>query len=112
MVISYYFGIMIIYGKRYTDDLYILGDRVHPNWWRKESHVLFLEDMQEVLAFNPEVVVVGTGESGMLMVSQEVQDFLERSHITLIIQTTREAVVAFNESYQKQKTAGLFHLTC
>ncbi len=39
----------------------IYPDKVDAGWWRKEGHALYLVDIKEALAQNPEVLVVGTG---------------------------------------------------
>ena len=70
---SYRFGEIVINGKKYSSDVLIFPDRVRDNWWRKTGHELRLEDIAEVITENPEVLVVGTGASGLMKVLSEVE---------------------------------------
>ncbi|MFC1932941.1 MTH938/NDUFAF3 family protein [Chloroflexota bacterium] len=70
---SYRFGEIVINGKSYSSDIVISPDRVRDNWCRKTGHELCLEDIAEVIAGNPEVLVVGTGASGLVKVLPEVE---------------------------------------
>ncbi len=108
---SYSFGFMDVDGTAYTTDLIILPSGVLPNWWRKEGHLLALEDLEVVLKERPDVLVVGTGYDGRLRVAQEVKDALERAGIRLVVERTLSAWKTFNELREKKK-AGAFHLTC
>ena len=65
---SYQFGRIVVSGKKYTSDVIIFPDRVTDNWWRKTGHQLCLKDIAEVMTENPEVLVVGTGDSGLMKV--------------------------------------------
>ncbi|MEN3046971.1 MAG: MTH938/NDUFAF3 family protein [Candidatus Hydrothermales bacterium] len=58
---KYEFGEIIIEGKKYTRDLIIFKDRISENWWRKEGHSLYMEDLKEVLEFKPEILIIGNG---------------------------------------------------
>ncbi|MBT9130529.1 MAG: hypothetical protein DDT40_00240 [candidate division WS2 bacterium] len=112
MIDSYSFGQIIIKGKRYEKDLLILGEMIHPNWWRKSGHHLTLEDIGEVLLFSPEVLIVGTGALGRMIISPEVKEFCLEEKIDLQVLTTGEAIKVFNILINQKKIAGLFHLTC
>jgi hypothetical protein len=46
---SYDFGIIVINGKRYIDDVLIFPDRLKGNWWQKEGHKRASKDLQKVL---------------------------------------------------------------
>jgi len=73
---NYDFGRIVVDKKEYNRDLIVFADKVIPNWWRKEGHSLDVEDLKEVLRFNPEVIVVGTGFCGIMEVSKETKDFV------------------------------------
>ncbi len=108
---SYSFGFMDVDGVAYTTDLIILPSGVVPNWWRKEGHILCVEDLEPLLKEKPVVLVVGTGYDGRLRVSQEVKAVAERAGIRLVVERTLSAWKTFNELKEKRK-AGAFHLTC
>jgi len=90
----------------------ILGEMIYPDWWRKSGHHLVLEDIREVIKFSPEVLIVGTGALGIIIVSPEVKDFCLEKNIELQVLTTGEAIKVFNNLKNQKKIAGLFHLTC
>jgi hypothetical protein len=112
MIESYRFGRMTIGGKTYTSDLVVSRDRIIPDWWRKSGHQLSLEDIQEILRFEPETLVVGTGAMGVLKVQPEVIEHLQTQGIELIVENTKIAVQVFNRLVSRKNVFGAFHLTC
>lgn len=115
MIESYDFGVMVISGKRYTTDLIVYQGKVFDGWWRKEGHRLYVEDLARIFSFEPkpQVLVVGTGFSGLLKVSKDVEEALKSHEIQLIAQPTKDAVQTFNKILVSGKrVAGAFHLTC
>lgn len=110
MIEVYEFGKIVVNGKTYTSDILIFDKEVRENWWRKEGHKLSLEDLREVLEFKPEVLIIGTGYHGKMVVPKEVKNFIEDMGIRTIVLPTEEAVKVFNET--KAKKVGAFHLTC
>lgn len=115
MIDSYEFGRMVIDGRRYTRDVIVFPSRVLDGWWRREGHNLMVEDLREVLGVEaqPEVLVVGTGYSGVMRVSSEVEEALRSRRIRLIAQPTRRACQTFNGLLKSgQSVVGAFHLTC
>jgi hypothetical protein len=61
---SYRFGQIVVNGQAHHKDVIILPDRVVGGWWRKEGHLLSLDDLQAVIEAAPEVLVVGQGQTG------------------------------------------------
>ncbi len=109
---SYRFGQVVINGKSYTSDVIIFPDRVSGSWWRKSGHQLCLEDIAEVTAENPEVLVVGTGASGLMKVLPEVEQSAETRGIKLIAETTNEACNTYNQLCHSQRAVAALHITC
>jgi hypothetical protein len=110
---SYKFGKVVIGGTAYSSDCLILGDSVQADWWRKQGHLLAVEDLQPVIAAKPSVLVVGCGASGILKVPQETRQVLQSQNIELIALNTAEAVDRFNELLERGKNvAAALHLTC
>jgi len=110
---SYQFGQIVIDGTSYNRDCVILGDCVQANWWRKQGHLLAVEDLQPVLAAKPSVLVVGCGTSRMMKISEETRQVLQQQNIELIVLKTDEAVETFNELAEKGRdVAAALHLTC
>jgi len=109
---SYRFGRMVVDGKSHIRDLILLPDRVVANWWRKEGHRLLPDDLGEVLAAAPEVLVVGTGAFGMMRVAPETEEALRSAGVELRVAPTEEAMRIYNDIRERRRTAGAFHLTC
>jgi len=112
MIDSYDFGRIVINGKRYNSDLIVFPDKVGDGWWRKEDHQLHVEDLKDVLEAKPEVLVVGTGYSGLMTVPPETRKYVESEGIELIAQRTAEACKTFNRLVQSRKVVAALHLTC
>jgi len=109
MIEAYTFGKIVIDGKAYTNDVIIYKGKI-TSWWRKTSHNVEPDDIEKYLEQKPEIVVIGTGESGVMEVPEETRQFIEQKGIKLIIQKTGEAVKTFNDL--KGNKMGMFHLTC
>jgi hypothetical protein len=112
MIDSYDFGLIIINGKRYNSDLMIFSDKVKAGWWRKEGHRLQVEDLRDVLEVKPEVLVVGTGYSGLIRIPPETRKYVESEGIEFIAQRTAKACETFNRLVKSRKVVAALHLTC
>jgi hypothetical protein len=112
MIESYEFGRIVIKGKRYTTDVIIYPDHVEDNWRREEAHSLSPVDLWAVIQARPEVLVVGTGRSGLMRVLSETEEYLCERGIRLIAERTTEAVRIYNQLCQSTKVVAALHLTC
>lgn len=108
----YSFGRITIEGKTYTSDILIYQGKVNASWWRKQGHNLEIADLVEVLAAQPEVLVVGTGAMGLMRVPKETISHLELKGIEVHVARTGEAVELFNKLQQVKVAIAAFHLTC
>ncbi len=100
-------------GVNFCKDLKIVEDRIIENWWREEGHRVDTEDIADILAANPEVLIVGTGYAGFMEVSKSLHSALKNRNIQLIAEKTPQAVKMFNELHSLGKSvAAAFHLTC
>lgn len=109
---SYEFGHMVIDGVSYRQDLLIWSGRLKTDWWRQESHLLRADDIQEVLAARPEILVVGTGDTGHMQVEQDLAALLKDQGIDLVAVPTQEASRIFNSLDSQRRIAAALHLTC
>lgn len=110
---SYQFGKIVIDGINYSSDVIILGGAVQSNWWRKQGHLLSAEDVQDILAVKPSVLVVGCGASGLMEVPEKTRQVLQENGIRLEALDTYKAVKRFNELSQTgANVAAALHLTC
>ncbi|MCX7793914.1 MAG: Mth938-like domain-containing protein [Thermodesulfovibrionales bacterium] len=113
MVIEHYsFGRIIINGKTYTTDIIIFPDRINPYWWRKEGHLLHLDDIEEVIKEKPDLLIIGTGYNGVMKVPEELIKTLLAQGMDVVIKKTPEAVEFYNERDRSRKTVICLHLTC
>jgi len=112
MIESYSFGRLVIASNTYHSDVLVLPDRVVPDWWRKEGHLLQLDDLQQALSARPEVLVVGTGAQQCMKVAPEVVAHTQKVGIELLACDTRTACGLFNELSQKRRAVAALHLTC
>ena len=112
MIDSYDFGRIVVNGKRYNSDLIIFPDKVRDGWRRKKGHRLHVEDLKDILEAKPEVLVVGTGYSGLMTVPSETRNYVESEGIELIAQNTREACKTFNRLVKSKKVIAALHITC
>lgn len=110
---TYSFGSMTVDGKAYDSDLIIFPDRIKSDWWRREGHSLAIEDLEEVIEYKPQVLIVGTGASGVMNIPASTKKELKRKNIELIDRTTSLAYKIFNGYIEQgKKVVGAFHLTC
>ncbi|RLE60247.1 MAG: hypothetical protein DRJ35_03850 [Thermoprotei archaeon] len=112
---KYEFGKIVINGKQFIRDIIVTSESVvEPNWWRKEGHKLFVEDIKDYIEeYKPEMLIVGTGYHGFMKVQKEVVDYMRKKDIDLIALPTETAVKLFNKCVESgRKVMGAFHLTC
>ena len=113
MIEDYSFGRIVINGKTYTSDVIVFPDRVMSDWWRNEGHELCPSDLWEVVQAKPEVLVVGTGHSGLMRVLPETEKYLKAQGIKLVAERTAEACQTFNRLLRSgKKVVAALHLTC
>jgi len=120
MIEEYRFGSITIKGKAYNFDVEVLWTGEVLKWWRKESHLIDVGDVEKAVKLNPDTIVIGTGESGVAQITGEAKKSIVEKGIKLVIDKTEEAVKTFNvicddseeEEGEQNKVVGLFHLTC
>lgn len=126
MIEEYKFGIIVIDGKTYSHDVEVRYSKISSSdlevleWRRGESHVINEEDIRGAMEQNPDIIVIGTGESGVAKVIESAKEAVKSKGIELIIDLTEQAVKTFNiineeseeEEGEQKKVIGLFHLTC
>ncbi len=113
IIASYSFGRIEIDHKTYSKDIIILPDGgiVSP-WWRRQGHRLEIDDLDELISTRPEGIVAGTGTSGLVKPSIELQEFLAHQSIEFVAQPTGDAVQTYIRLSGTKKTGACIHLTC
>lgn len=113
LIEHYAFGSMTVGGRRYKDDVTIIGEAVSGDWWRSQGHLCQESDLEEIFAAKPDAVVIGQGSSGMMRVSPAVAARCKKLGVSLHAEPTSQAVERFNAlSKAGKNVAGAFHLTC
>ena len=109
---SYAFGKITVDGQTYTKDLLLLPAGPHPNWWRKEGHLLQPTDLQDVLEAKPTILIVGCGNPGLMKVPQGTLDWLATQEVRVEVLPTATACQRYNELAPSERAAAALHLTC
>jgi hypothetical protein len=111
------FGQVAIAGKTYTHDLYIRAngkvkkrDKKLAKQLYGSSHTIGPAELEKVCKGDPEVLLIGTGMSGLAELNEEARRYLAQRSIRCQALPTPEAVEAYNQSDQRK--ALLIHLTC
>ena len=110
---AYSFGWMIIDGKRYTSDLLIYPDgRVEDTWYRKRGHDLLIDDISDLIQAGPEIILAGTGASGLMKPEKDFEKRLDQKGICFISLPSMEAMERYNHLSLEKSVGACFHLTC
>lgn len=114
MQINHYdFGCVEVEGKVFTSDVIIYSDKVKDEWWRKEGHRLNIKDLDEAVSAQPQILIVGTGYYGNMVVPQATEEYLESRGIEVRSFRTRDAVDEYNRLQQEcARIVAALHLTC
>ncbi len=76
-------------------------------------HTVTPQDLTDILQEKPEVIIIGTGTSGLVNVEEKAKRAIQESNIHLLIEKTPEACKYFNIlKQQNKKVAAILHATC
>jgi len=107
---DYSFGRIVIDGEEFDEDVILLGEKIIEGWWRERGHSVNKKDIETILDFDPDILILGTGSSGNMKVPRSLSkrlDFEVESY------PTKNAIKRYNELLKEnKKVAGGFHLTC
>jgi len=110
---SYNFGNIVIDDKRYTSDLIIYPNgKITDGWWRQSGHLMTAADIAGLIEAAPDIIVVGTGASGMLKPARGIEKVLEKKGIRMVAAPCSQAFKHFNALSPTKKVGACFHLTC
>jgi len=111
------FGTITIAGECFNHDVVIQLDGSVRKRKKKlsklefgTSHVVSLAEAQDVYEEGARLLIVGTGQEGMVHLSHEAAAFLKEVHCAVELHPTPEALQAWNQS--EKPAIGLFHVTC
>jgi hypothetical protein len=111
------FGSITVNGEKYDNDIIIRLDKKVEKRKKKlskevfgTSHTISLVEAEYVYEDGAETIIIGSGQSGMVKLSDEAIDFFIQKHCQVELFPTPEAIELWNEA--KGQTIGLFHITC
>ncbi len=111
------FGSITIAGKKYEYDILIrLDGKVFKRKKKLSreiygtSHILSLDEAKYIYEEGVENVILGSGQDGMLKLSDEAAAFFKDMKCKVELLPTPEAIEHWNDA--RGATIGLFHITC
>jgi hypothetical protein len=110
----YGFGHLVIDGRVFDRDVLVTPAGVQTNWWRKEGHVLQLEDLLGLFDEHPKRVIIGVGAWSRMKLAAHLEESLSQREVVLEVLSTDTAVERVNELIDSGATdwAAALHLTC
>ena len=114
---SFNFGFIVVDGKQYAYDVVILPDSTvrerERGKGRVGSHSITRREIETICEFQPDVIMVGTGESELLTLSADAREYVEEADLTLFRMPSSQAVKRFNQLTEEgRRVAALIHITC
>ncbi len=110
------FGCITIDGQDYHHDVLIRLDGKIEKRKKKlskiifgTSHILSQDEAKYIYEDGVSKIVIGTGQYGELVLSDEAKSYLENK-CEIEPMNTKKAIVAYNLS--EEQVIGLFHVTC
>jgi len=74
------------------------------------SHIVSLEEAKHVYEKGARGLVIGSGRSGLVELSEDAARFFRKKECKIVIRPTAEAARKWNDAHGKW--IGLFHITC
>jgi len=113
LIDSFGFGSLVIDGKAYKSDLIIFPDgRIETPWWRQSGHRLTVDDIDALIASNPDAIVAGTGVNGLMKPDENLKKLLAKKEIRFVAGKNQNAVDHYNRLITDMQVGACFHLTC
>lgn len=111
------FGSIVVNGKTQDHDIIIdMNGKVSKRKKKLSkqvygtSHVISKAEAEFIYEDGINAVIIGAGHSGMVILSNEADDFFRTRNCKIILLPTPDAADAFNNS--TGNFIGLFHVTC
>jgi len=114
---SFWFGSIVINGRKYGCDVLIFPDgtvrKRRDGFWKFGSHAIKRIDIEELVRVKPEVLVVGTGTNGRARLTSEAEAYARAANISFTSAPSSEAIQQLNQFIdQGKQVAALIHITC
>jgi hypothetical protein len=111
------FGSITITGEVYHHDVLIRLDGEVKKRKKKlskaiygTSHVISLDEAKHVYEDGVELLVIGSGQTGLVKLSEEAAEYFKSMNCRVDLQPTPQAFQAWNQA--EGRVIGLFHITC
>ncbi len=72
--------------------------------------MISLDETRDLFEADAEGLIIGTGQTGMVTLSDEAADYLKMKKCQVQLMPTPQAIRVWNQS--KGQILGLFHVTC
>jgi len=110
----YEFGTLVADGREIHTDVLLTPAGVHEHWWRREGHVVRLEDLGALLETSPQRLIIGTGRYGRMRPAAGLERDLAARGVSVEVLPTAAAVERISELLRLGASgwAGALHLTC
>jgi len=99
---EYKLGSFIIEGRQFIGNIKIMGDKIR-YWERPDNQNLPSKELQELIEFSPEFLVIGTGAASLLKVPDQTKRAASEKGISVFIGKTQDMVKKFNELHNNNK---------
>lgn len=117
---KYRFGMVKFDDREYSHDIVVhtdgnvkKRDKGHSKRKYGTSHILCADEIEILLDENPEVLVVGCGQVGVLKVGEDARKILAAKNVDLVDLPTQKATDEFNRLKNKgRRVAAIIHVTC
>jgi len=107
---STYFGSVVIDGRKFDTDMVVCWDGDLRE--RQKSHVFEKREFEDLMMKDPEVIIIGTGQSGLVKVDPSTDIAAKLGGIDIIVAKTPIAIQEFNKLVKKKKAIAVIHVTC
>lgn len=111
------FGWIIVDNKKYEYDIVISSDGDIKKRKKKlskkvygTSHKLSLEEAKFILEKECRNIIIGSGQYGILHLSDEAMEYFNKLDVHIILLPTPEAINKWNEI--PETSSAVFHVTC
>lgn len=74
------------------------------------SHIVSLAEVKHIYTVGAERLVIGTGQTGFLTLSEDAEDYLRDNNCHVELLPTQQALDAWNNT--EGDVIGMFHVTC
>jgi polyphosphate kinase 2 (PPK2 family) len=112
MIDQFEFGAIEIDGKTYKSDVLILPNGSVKTWKHKDEHAMQIKDLKGIIKAKTEVLVIGLGTIGNVVLEAEVEQKLKEEAVEVLAFKTDKACETYNAIRGQRKVAAILHVDC